>query len=69
MLLRRLERPPDDKRGLELVSRRRPDLILLDLKMPVMHGPLLLLAKPVDPAQLQTAVAVVLGHGLARRAA
>jgi DNA-binding NtrC family response regulator len=33
------------------------------------HGPLLLLAKPVEPAQLETAVAVVLGQGLARRAA
>lgn len=34
-----VETATDGRKGLEVVSRARPDLILLDIKMPVMDGP------------------------------
>ena len=86
----------DGHAGLEIVSRNRPDLILLDLAMPVMngpqfleelrkthpdlpvvivtaypdselmveamkHGPLMLLSKPFEAAQVEKAVNMVVG--------
>jgi CheY-like chemotaxis protein len=38
------------RQGLELLGKRRPDLVLLDFMMPIMDGPAMLKAKKADPA-------------------
>ena len=38
------------RQGLELLKKRRPDLVLLDFMMPIMDGPALLKAMKEDPA-------------------
>ena len=38
------------RQGLERLSERRPDLVLLDFMMPIMDGPALLRAMRQDPA-------------------
>lgn len=93
----RAQSATDGRSGLEIVSRNRPDLVLLDLAMPGMdgpqfleelrktqphlpvaivtaypdgdlmahsmaYGPLMLLAKPVDAAQLQKLVTLAVGE-------
>ena len=38
------------RQGLELLGKRRPDLVLLDFTMPIMDGPAMLKAMKEDPA-------------------
>jgi len=38
------------RQGLELLGKRRPDLVLLDFMMPIMDGPAMLKAMKEDPA-------------------
>jgi len=38
------------RQGLERLSERRPDLVLLDFMMPIMDGPAMLKAMEEDPA-------------------
>jgi CheY-like chemotaxis protein len=38
------------RQGLELLEKRRPDLVLLDFMMPIMDGPAMLKAMKEDPA-------------------
>ena len=38
------------QQGLELLGKRRPDLVLLDFMMPIMDGPAMLKAMKEDPA-------------------
>ena len=38
------------QQGLELLAKRRPDLVLLDFMMPIMDGPAMLKAMKEDPA-------------------
>ena len=38
------------RQGLELLGKRRPDLVLLDVMMPIMDGPAVLKALEEDPA-------------------
>ena len=38
------------RQGLELLGKRRPDLVLLDFMMPIIDGPAMLKAMKEDPA-------------------
>ena len=47
------------RQGLELLGKRRPDLVLLDFMMPIMDGPAMLKAMKEDPAYRNVPVVVM----------
>src|ERR1700748_2459900 len=47
------------RQGLELLGKRRPDLVLLDFMMPIMDGPAMLKAIKADPAYRDVPVVVM----------
>lgn len=54
---------PDGKRGLELASRERPDVIVTDLMMPVMDGLELTRAVRADPELEHTPIVMLTARG------
>jgi CheY-like chemotaxis protein len=51
---------PNGRQGLErLAEAPRPDLVLLDMMMPVMNGPEMLAAMAADPELCQTPVIIL----------
>lgn len=69
MLVRRLERhgyemlsAADGREGLHAARTQRPDLILMDLDMPVMDGRLAMGALRSDPRTFKTPIIVLTAH-------
>jgi len=51
----------DGRRGFELVSAQKPDLVLVDLHLPTMDGESILQALQADPATAEIPVVVISG--------
>lgn len=57
-----VEVAPDGRQGLDLIRERRPDLVLLDLRMPVMDGLQVLDHLRADPELADTKVVVLTNY-------
>mgnify|MGYP001766012425 CR=1 FL=1 len=55
---------PDGQRGIDLASRVRPDLILLDIQLPVMDGYAVAAAIRRDPALSSTPIIAVTSYAM-----
>jgi CheY-like chemotaxis protein len=55
---------PDGQRGIDLASRVRPDLILLDIQLPLMDGYAVAAAIRRDPALAATPIIAVTSYAM-----